>query len=258
MKINPKDDFVFNTFKQMIEEKGLKIDLIDNEGLIHVKIKETELKISLDNVRRKYQTDKDIVHITDLIEIINYELVPIPEWSIAKHNILLSLFPSDFDFQDIPYEKVTNDFNKICVYYSAPRITWINNKHLRDWNINIKTLTEQAEKNMKIIVDQLNIIEELFDGRLLLYLETPYESFKSAILFSNAFKNMILDKYGAPMYYVLPVRDFCYFFSETDKDYFLERLGNTVKKEFEESGNPITKEVIRITRNEIIAIGKYE
>jgi hypothetical protein len=258
MKINPNDDFVFNTFKQMIEAKGLNIDSIDNEGLIHIKIKETELKVSLDNVRKKYQTDEDIVHIADLVEIINFELTPIPDWSIAKDNILLSLFPSDFDFEDIPYDKITCDFNKIWVYYNAPRITWINNKHLSDWNINIETLIEQAEINMKKIVDQLDIIEDSLDGRLLLHLETPYESFKSAILFSKAFMSMILEKYGFPMYFVLPVRDFCYLFKESDKEYFLERLGKTVKKEFEESGNPITKEVIRVTRNEIIAIGKYE
>ncbi len=63
-KDNKKKDFVFDEFKSQIESKGMKIDSVDETGLIYISKGELTLKISLDNVRRNYERDKDENHIS--------------------------------------------------------------------------------------------------------------------------------------------------------------------------------------------------
>jgi len=53
------------------------------------------------------------------------------------------------------------------------------------------------------------------------------------------------------------VRDFCYIFSEEDLEYFSQRLGSVVLDEYNNSGYPITTEILRFSNTAIEAIGKY-
>ena len=46
-------DEIFDRFKSRLEDLGLTMDKIDEEGLIHIDIGENTLRISLDNVRDK-------------------------------------------------------------------------------------------------------------------------------------------------------------------------------------------------------------
>lgn len=69
-KSNSKEDVVFTTFKTQLESKGLNIDSIDKDGFILINIEESELKVSLDNVRRNYERDNDESYITDLVNTI--------------------------------------------------------------------------------------------------------------------------------------------------------------------------------------------
>ena len=97
----------------------------------------------------------------------------------------------------------------------------------------------------------------LKDGTLLAYFDTPFEELKAALVFSNNLKEKISPILGWPVYCVLPVRDFCYLFSEVDMEALVESLAATVVKEYNESGYEITTEIIKISDNGIEAIGKY-
>ena len=61
---------------------------------------------------------------------------------------------------------------------------------------------------------------------------------------------------GWPVLAVAPARDFVYVLS-TDHTKFLPRLGAVVMREYQESGYPITAEVLSIDDNGITAIGSF-
>ena len=63
LKINSNEDIVFNNFKKQLESKGLTINSIDKDGFILINVEESELKVSLDNVRRNYERDNDNSYI---------------------------------------------------------------------------------------------------------------------------------------------------------------------------------------------------
>jgi hypothetical protein len=65
-KDNKKKDFVFDEFKSQIENIGMKIDSVNETGLICISQGELTLKISLDNVRRNYERDKELWFLTQL------------------------------------------------------------------------------------------------------------------------------------------------------------------------------------------------
>ncbi|WP_217606925.1 hypothetical protein, partial [Chitinophaga sp. GbtcB8] len=71
-------DFVFDEFKSQIEKLGMKIDSVDETGLIYISQGELTLKISLDNVRKNYDRDKNATHISDLVKALVEYSIEIP------------------------------------------------------------------------------------------------------------------------------------------------------------------------------------
>jgi hypothetical protein len=113
-KRDNKQDFVLEKFKEQLKHNGLTIKSVDEEGYYYIEIEEGILKISLENVRRNYERDKDERHITDLVDTIRLSNLKIPEkWEAAKANIYVSFYPSNFDFDKAINEPVTEEFHKI-------------------------------------------------------------------------------------------------------------------------------------------------
>jgi len=82
-------------------------------------------------------------------------------------------------------------------------------------------------------------------------------SLKSSCLFSSKIKDLVENNIGFPFYAVIPVNDFCYIFAEEDFEYFSQRLGSVVLDEYNNSGYPITTEILKFSETAVEAIGKY-
>jgi hypothetical protein len=254
-------DKVFERFQDRLGDMGLTIVRTDDDGQIHIEHGDNILKISLDNVRKSYEQEGTFDHLDNLIESIHSYLmeIPIPVWDECKHQIYFSLFPSSYDFSDFINESVTDNFNKYYVFHVGQQYTWINRSQLEEWDIDEKTFKDQVNKNMNLLLDNSSIETMLLENSTTLaYFETELVGLKSALLFSTNLKQKIISVIGWPIYCVLPVRDFCYMFSASDKVILISELGKTVIKEYNESGYEITKEIIKISDDGIQAIGKYE
>lgn len=77
------------------------------------------------------------------------------------------------------------------------------------------------------------------------------------MLFSAVMQKRIGEEYGFPFYAVIPVRDFCYVFPQTDLEFFSARLGATVVEEYSNSGYPVTTEILQFDGKGVEAIGQY-
>jgi hypothetical protein len=253
-------NIVFERFKTRLEDLGLAIDKIDEEGLIYIEQGENTLRISLDNVRRSYEQDGTFEHLDNLVDSIHSHLmeVPIPDWEQAHFKVYCSLFPSDYDFGDFLHDKVTNDFHKTYVYRDNGQYIWINHDQLKEWQIDEQTFKQQVAFNMNTLLDESSIeITETEDGLRLAFFETDIEGVKSALLFSQRLKEKVEPVLGWPIYCVLPVRNFCYMFSEKDED-LLSRLGEIVLDEYSNSAYPVTTEALLISDEGIKTVGKYK
>lgn len=254
---NKKKDIVFELFKKEIEKNGMKIDSIDNEGLIHIQHNGITLKVSLDNTRKNYERDKDETYVKDLVNILLKSSSEIPDWDEAKKNIYISFFTNDFDFQNIVHKKITDEFSKIYVYSNNEMLTWVTNDYLKKHALTEEELEKKADSNARLLLEKSTIDIETIENRKLGLINVNHISLKGSLLFASNMKDKVMKDFGFPFYAVIPVRDFCYIFSEKDFDYFSSRLGSTVVKEYKESGYPITTEVLKFTDKGVEAVGKY-
>jgi len=252
-------DIVFDRFKIRLEDLGLTIDKIDDGDFIYIEHGENTLKISLDNVRRSYEQEGTFDHLDNLVNSIHSHLmeVPIPAWEEAHLNVYCSLFPSDYDFCNFLHEKITDDFHKTYIYYDSGQYIWINYDQLREWQIEEQMFKQQVEINMNVLLGNSNIeITETEDALRLAFFETSIEGVKSALLFSQNLKEKVEPLLGWPIYCVLPVRDFCYMFSQKDEG-LLSRLGEIVLDEYSNSAYPVTTEALLLSDDGIKTVGKY-
>ena len=252
-----KKDIVFDKFKSEIEKYRLKIDSVDNTGLIYISKDSNTLKISLDNVRRNFERDSDETHITDLVSTILSYSEALLDWLIAKNDIYISLFPNDYDFPDSLHKMITKEFSKVYVYSGNDKLTWITPTDLQKWKITENELDKQASLNTQLMLNKTKLSFDTIENRKIGFLEAEHEALKSALLFAPNIKEKMLKDFGFPFYAVIPVRDFCYIFSEKDFDFFSKQLGTTVVKEYKESGYPITTEILKFSDKGVDAVGKY-
>ena len=256
-KSNSKEDVVFNKFKIQLENKGLTIDSIDKDGFILINVEESELKVSLDNIRRNYERDNDDSYITDLVNTIVSHSSKKEDWENIKDKIYVQFFPNDFEFENLIYEKVTNEFSKVFMLNTNNNFSFISDDDLIDWNLDLEELKNQVDLNLDTFLDKVQIEIEDVDNHKLGMIDIEEVWLKSACLFSSKIKDLVKNNIGFPFYAVIPVRDFCYIFGEQDFEYFSERLGSVVVEEYEKSGYPITTEILKFSETGVEAMGKY-
>lgn len=253
----PKDELL-EKFKAELARQNLKIDSVDSEELYHIDLGSMEIKVSLDNLRRNYAKDKDTSLIVDFVSSIKATAEDVPEWNIAKDSIYYSFFPSDFDFDKVVNESVTKDLSKIYIYSTHVNNTWLTKDDISKWKVSNKELEQQVIQNINKLLENTKIEIDIVEGKKLGYFSTDDETLKGSLLFATNLKSKVEKDFGWPIYAVIPVRDFCYIFSEKNSKFFIDRLGNTVVKEFKQSSYPISTEILKITGAGIEAIGKFQ
>ena len=255
---NKNKDFVFETFKSQIESNGMKIDAVDETGLISITKGAIKLKISLDNVRRNYERDNDEIHISDLVQTLISHAFELPtDWTTVKDDIYISLLPNDYDFDNTPFKSISDEFSKVYIYVGQGDFTWVSKNDLATWNVTEADLNDQANNNANNLLKQTEIAFETIEDRKLGRIENGNPALKGALLFATDMNEKVERDFGFPFYTVIPARDFCYIFSEEDFDFFAQRIGKVVVNEYNQSGYPITTEILKFTSEGPEAVGKY-
>lgn len=252
-----ENDFVFQLFKKMISNHGFAISNITEEELICVVKDDFELTVSIDNLRKEFAQENDENVISEFATAIASAGEEIPTWEVARDKIFPSLFPSNYDYGEFVNFPVTEMFNTVFVYEEKLNKKWIDEGQVKKWAIDIETLVRHANANLDKEFEEAELQFELIDARKLGFLETVEETKKATFLLSKKLKEKVSKEFGWPVYAVIPVRDFVYFFSEEDSEFFIERVGGVVIQEYNESGYPITPEILKCADEGIVAIGRY-
>ena len=257
-KNNKVKDFVFEEFKSQIEKKGMKINSIDESGLIHISRGEWKLKISLENVRKTFNRDKDKIHISNLVESLLVDQIVFPQnWAECKDKVFITLFPNDMDFDNMIHQKITDEFSKVYMLSSDTNQIFVSKNNLDKWSITEKDLDIQANTNADNLLSKSTLSFDTIEKRKLGIINIDNETLKPALLFAPTMREKVKKDFGFPFYAVIPVRDFCYIFSEKDFDFFSERIGDVVADEYKQSGYPITTEILKFTDKGVKAVGHF-
>ncbi|MBN1800526.1 MAG: hypothetical protein JW891_03420 [Candidatus Lokiarchaeota archaeon] len=243
-------------FEELLLEKNIEI-ISQTEKTYIINNGSSKLNVTIENLEKEYDRVKspEIVRLF-VDQILNIQEVP-SEWQKASKRIFLSLEPSNYDFENIIYEKITEFTNMVAVYVDENDfgMTWITTNMLQEWNVDIKELRQVAKENMRELFNSVPL-------KILNFNQTPIVCFetnsllKASLILSPQLKSKIKSLIGWPILALVPCRDFVYILSEKNLD-LVNRLGGIVLKEFSCSGYPLTTEVLKISDNGITAIGKF-
>lgn len=253
-------DFVLERFKILVEKNGMHIDSIDNTGLIYLKSGEYDLKASLDNLRKDFKRDKDTSIIDDFVQkMLSVSKSVSYNWNDVKDSVYWKIVPK-YDtsfFNSSLHETLTEDTWKTIVVSHDGRFTWITKDDLSEWKITKQRLDSQINANSNKLLEYAKITFDTIAQRKLGMIEIEHTSLKSSLLLASDLKKKVKQYFGFPIYAVIPVRDFCYIFSQKDFEFFSKRIGDIVVDEYTNSGYSITTEILKISDRGIESVGKF-
>ncbi len=247
-------------FEAELDARGFDYEVIE-DGVYEIVVGEITLTVSLENMRRDYARDNDASVVSRFAEQLDAALAgETPDWESVQPFIRYSLEPSNYEtgFDDVLHEPVTDTLLKVYVFTppDGSSIAWIVDSMLTDWGVTRDDVIDQANQNMDQLVADTKLEIDEIDGVKLGMLATDETPFKASLIMSPAFRELVSPTLGWPVFVVAPTRDFVYVLSCDDQD-FLGRLGQVVLDEYNESGHPVTAEVLEVSGEGIEAIGTF-
>ncbi|QDU54078.1 hypothetical protein [Aeoliella mucimassa] len=254
--MNTADDvFLFE-----LDKRGLKYTKTQDD-LYEVLVSGEKLTICLDNIRRNYLRDGDEEAVSCFLDncLRGHELRS-GAWEEISACVRYSLEPSDYElgFDGHVTESINEKLTQVYVTVSPDEgvVVWVNDSDLESWGVTREQVIEQAEENMAAIVADTVVEVREANGFRIGMLSTKESTFKASLVLSQKFRDLVAPSLGWPVYVVVPCRDFVYVVPNDCKG-LLGSLGATVLREFNESGYPITTDILQISDQGITAIGTY-
>jgi len=248
---------VATLFLDELARRNIEVKL-DDEGNYILDGSGLSIKVSLENVSRDFERDRDPDRIAMFVDSIT-NLFVLPDWQEAKGRIGWQLEPSDHKFGDTLRDAVSDKVSLVLVYVdpSDTQIRWLTAADAERWNKTRADLMAAAQENMGRILRQTKIATAPIEEHQLGMLSNELVAFKAALLICPNLKEVVEPVLGWPLFAVMPCRDFVYLLNQKDQP-LLGRVGQVVMREYQKSGYPISTEAFEITDQGIRAIGDYQ
>lgn len=258
--ISPKNKTADELFQAELERRNISFTLTD-EGHYSFAIGDTTLVANLENIRRNYERDLDVTIIENFVQQITEDFFQqTPDWETAKSLIRFSLEPSDYEtgFDDVVHEVLSDELVKLFVLVSADgsRIAWITDWMVANWQVTRESVIQHAIENMNQLVANAEMEVMDIDGVPLGLIKTEEIAFKASFILTKAFRALVEPTHGWPVLVVAPTRDFVYVIPQQNHE-FLGRVGAVVIQEYNQSGHPVTRDVLEVGDEGVVPIGTF-
>jgi hypothetical protein len=249
-------DPVSALFEQELTRRGVVFRLDGESHRYRIEHQGGNLLVSLDNLARAYNRNRDGSRIASFVDIILGNRFEDRAWPEAQPSILFALEPSDHVEPSDLRTPLSKRVDRVPVYVSdRGTITWITQAMLDDWNISLAELETTASGNLGAALAAANVAYEDIDGVRLGIIETDL-AFKTALILAPNLREVVSPTLGWPLLAVIPDRDFLYLWAAQHRD-FIHRVGEVVVREFTTSPYPLTTEVFEIGDTGIVATGAF-
>jgi uncharacterized protein YtpQ (UPF0354 family) len=244
-------------FEQELTRRGVTFSFDRETGRYKVQHEGLELFVSLDNLARNYERDRDSAHITGFVDAVLASPADRPSWEEARPSILFCLEPSDYQQPPEIRSAISGRVDRVPVYYDEQEgtISWIAPAQIADWGVTPEEVEAAALGNLAAVLKDATIEHSDIDGVALGFIRTTLP-FKSALILAPNLKEIVAPVLGWPLLAVIPDRDFLFLWA-AKHDGFANRVGGTVVKEFSAAPYPLTTEVFEIGDEGIAAIGAF-
>jgi len=252
----PAED-VPQVFEMVLVDRNIKFEKL-GDGRYKIFLDKGESTVSLDNLIRRFNRDRDIRVVERFLSTILLVKELPPNWNEAKHKVFPILEGKDLEISDDVLTKSLSDkVYRLAIFYDEEDgfLTFLNKGTLEKWNLTEEEIWSVAKTNLDNAMENTRV-SYLDAGDLRLGVIEAQEPLKASLILSPFLKKEIEKELGWPVYAVAPSRGFVYLLKDSDGDQ-LSRVGGVVVKEFLSAEYPISTEVWKITDDGIEAIGEF-
>lgn len=248
---------VATLFLDELARRNIEVKL-DDEGNYTLDARGLSINVSLENVSRDFERDRDPDCIVTFVDSITNPLV-LPDWQEAKGRIRWQPEPNDHKFGDTLRDPLSDKVSLVLVYVdpSDTQIRRLTAANAEKWSKTRADLMAAAQENMDRILRQTKIETAPIEEHQFGMFSNELVALKAALLICPNLKEVVEPVLGWPLFAVMPCRDFVYLLNQKDQP-LLGRMGQVVMREYQKSGYPISTEVFEITDQCIRAIGDYQ
>ncbi len=247
---------VDDLFRQELSRRGVAFRHDAGSDRYIVQWQESELYVSLTNIEREYERDRDTSRVYRFIDSLLSPLSAVPEWEVAEPNIYACLEPRHEDRGQLAVA-ISERVDKTLVFINNQRgtITFIEPFMLDRWRATLPAVQAAASANLARALNAAALKYHEIDGVRLGYFETAHY-LKSGLLLAPNLEAVAGPILGWPLLAVVPSRDFLYLWDARHWD-FGGRVGRLVVDEFTKSPYPITTEVLSVSASGLEAVGAF-
>jgi uncharacterized protein YtpQ (UPF0354 family) len=250
-------DLVASLFEQELKRCGVPCQFDDETQRYRVQHQGRELWVSLHNLARAYDRERDEACVASFVDNLLSVYVEEQSWEEVRRLILFALEPSDYAEPPALRTPISDRVDRVLVVVRAPRqnVSFITPAMVDKWQVSLAEVEATASRNLAAALATAKLEYEDVDGVRLGFLRTELP-IKAALILAPNLREVVSPVLDWPLYAVIPDRDFLYLWSTGHRN-FIDRVGRTVVKEFTTSPYPITTEVFEIGDDGVKAIGAY-
>jgi len=213
--------------------------------------------VSLDNLSRKFERDKDPGAIIRFIDTILAAGDEPQSWEEACPKLLLALEPRHFAEPPDVARAVSDQVDCVPVVFDPDigAMTWVSRHMLENWSVAEDAAFRTATENLDRELRNATLGFEEVDGRRVAFIASDLP-FKASLILAPGFRRLAEPVLGWPLLVAAPRRDFLYLCHLRDRD-LIERLGPVVIEECGSSPYPLTTELLALTDEGLQAIGEF-
>lgn len=251
-KFRPHDVFV-----RALVSRGLKLLSQTEDGRYVVESHGNELTVNLDNVARNALRDEDPGVIERFVDSLLESTRPLPLWPEARAGIRYTLEAPIREVPGIIHDAITDELWRVMSWIAPDEGSsrWLCDEDVRTLRVEPEALMQAADANMETLLRSAKLQIQEIDSTPLGFFETA-SPFKSSLILAPSLEDAVRGALGWPVCAVVPCRDFLYLFPD-GCDEFIPRLGSVVVREYQDSGYPLTTQVLRLSDEGIEAVGKF-
>ena len=244
-------------FRAELKKRGVPFAQSAEDRRYEIQLGEMNIKVSLDNLAREYETDHDISLVTHFVDtVLKMESAEPQEWETARHSIFFCFEPTDYAERPEIKIAISEKIDRVPIALNSDgSLTWITGKMIESWGISPDEIEAAAYVNLAKALRSSTLHWNDIDSVRLAHF-TSTLPFKSALLLAPDLKEFLLDSVGWPVLAVMPDRDFVFVWAAKHAD-FVSRVGRVVLDQFATAPYPLSTEVFEIGDDGMKAIGAF-
>jgi hypothetical protein len=251
------DNVVQALFEAELRKRGITFSIDPDDGRHAIKLGDWNLLVSLDNLRRSYELNRDASEIGRFVDTC---LAPpkTDEDETFVDRLFWCLEPNDYQENSELRVAVSDRVNRVLVHFSSSgtNITWVTPGMLNEHGLTESDAFDAAFANLAREVSNSPLFPKDIDGVELGMIGSGLP-FKAALILAPNVKEVWGERLGWPLLAVVPDREFLYFWAERHTD-FVGKVGHVVVGEFDQAPYPISTEIYRISDEGVKAIGEFQ